>query len=247
MLMKLDDANSFRPDPPDGRQRLFPRYWWATGVMAIVLVVAGGLLLQTPLGVAMWSLAVGLILSLAATDDDAMRSSVRVDLVAFGAAVPVLVLQLFFAGLSWPSAFMSAVVVYVLVNAVSGAMRGLVMCRIPDHVARGVMLIVGMVWLAWPMVFANVLVGESWETTVDWLVSLSPPFVLNMLLEPGDPWSHRPLAYRLMRLGQDVNFAMPTTSLWCIAIHLPLLVFNWFMAMRGASTFFAKRGIIDPM
>jgi len=227
------------------------------GIFAVMLVSVGGAMLGTPLGLAMWALVVCVILVAACEHEHGLRSAVDVGSVATGAGLVVLGLPVVFAEVSWANSALSGLVVWCFALGVAGVVRGLMIAGVGASVARASVarvsvaramgVVIAVVWLGWPIFLAKVLVGEGSEGVVDWLVKLHPPMVLNMLLEPGDPWSHRPTAYGQMRLGQDVSYAMPTTAAWCVLLHLSLSAAVWFNVIRGAMTWVAKRGKSAPM
>ena len=41
-----------------------------------------------------------------------------------------------------------------------------------------------------------------------------------LLRSTGTPWSVSPLAYKWTNIGDDVPYRLPTTVLWCVALHL---------------------------
>jgi hypothetical protein len=76
-----------------------------------------------------------------------------------------------------------------------------------------------MAWLAWPILLAGVR-AEQAERLAAILVPIHPPMALNGLLRDLGAWTHQPASYRLMSLGQDVPYALPTSAWPCVFAHL---------------------------
>ncbi len=210
-----------------------------SGAIAGVSLIAGALVLQNMLATALWAMV---ILSLFANDASARAQrtqSVSVILVVVISMGVMLAMR----DLSIGDALRVLFVVMTFGLAVLG------ISRVVRH--AGIASVIAILWLTWPMWTARIIVGMEWELVVDRMVSISSPFVLNMLIEPGDVLTHRPLAYRYLTLGQDTSYAMPTTIAWCIAFQLlvasPVIVELVWGVIRGAMTARAKPGIIGPM
>ncbi|HMO25814.1 MAG TPA: hypothetical protein PKB10_06050 [Tepidisphaeraceae bacterium] len=70
----------------------------------------------------------------------------------------------------------------------------------------------GLAFLSWPIWLATWR-GEHAERFAAYATTIHPVFALNALLPDLGTWTHLPLSYQLMSLGQDVPF-MPPATLW---------------------------------
>ncbi len=103
------------------------------------------------------------------------------------------------------------VVLAVLTTQV-GTVRLARQCRITPTVAAGISVVVGVLWLTWPL----------WLTTAPPLVvKLHPLLAINGLLAADlGIWTECPAAYRVMTLGQDVPYSLPPSPYPCVLFHL---------------------------
>jgi hypothetical protein len=79
--------------------------------------------------------------------------------------------------------------------------------------ASAIVVVMALLWLSWPV----------WLWQVDWpiLVKVHPLFAINGMLSNLGVWPERPIAYQhLMRLGQDIPYALPRNIAPAVAIHL---------------------------
>ncbi len=72
------------------------------------------------------------------------------------------------------------------------------------------------------------------------LIEVHAGMVGSSLMTPDAPWSHRPRAYRMMSLGQDVPYRLPTSIWQPIALHTGVAL-GCFSFSRST-----KRGTRDP-
>ncbi len=94
----------------------------------------------------------------------------------------------------------------------------------------GVMILLGMVWLTWPMWSARAGASQRWT---DYAVAMSPVFAINASISPTDAITHRPTAYEISSLGQDTSYAMPKSAWPCVGFHLAVACSVW--AVDGAA------------
>lgn len=71
-------------------------------------------------------------------------------------------------------------------------------------------------------------------------MKIGPLFAINGNIDPTDAFTHRPLAYRLMNLGQDVFYEMPRSILPCVLVHvasgLPGILLRVLPSRRNAAS-----------
>lgn len=129
------------------------------------------------------------------------------------ACVPVLLAALMAAGVG--SALVAASIAFSLL----GMLLLFTHFRLPAAFAIGLLLLQSALFLTWPIWSSSLLVRFESQPLVDLLVMIGPLFAINGSIDPTDPFTHRPLAYRLMNLGQDVPYEMPH-SIWpCVLVH----------------------------
>ncbi len=102
-------------------------------------------------------------------------------------------------------------------------------CRATANTASALSTVLGAAWLSWPLWLRH---------APPLLVRLHPLLNVNgLLVDQFGVWTEQPLAYRVMVLGQDVPYALPTSPWACIAAHVGLasavLVVGW--TGRGSS------------
>lgn len=101
--------------------------------------------------------------------------------------------------------------------AVAGTTVALCAIGLPPAVAQQCVLVVGCVWLSWPVPLTSWL--HQIEPAVDTMVALHPAFAINGSIESLPPWTEMPMMYRLTVLGQDVPYRMPRTVWPCVLTH----------------------------
>jgi hypothetical protein len=208
-------------------------------ITAAVLVSYGYWFVQDAIGRGFWSVGcVTMLLVLAwecersAPSAQEARES-RLDWRAYvTACVVVSAISVYGAG------FAAACVVGSIAFSLLGALMLLVSLRIAGPIAIGMLLVQSVLFLTWPVWAANLLTTFESQWLVDLLVKVGPFFAINGAIDPTDAFTHRPLAYRLMNLGQDIPYEMPR-SIWpCVLLHvsagLPGMIL-WFLRARRRS------------
>ncbi len=191
---------------------------------------AGWWITSDPIGRAMWGVAcVVLLLPISySAESESIRTIARsrVDGLAYtlasGAAVLMVALM---------SGFHAAFVVAAIAISLIGGLLLLARIGVPTALGIGWLLVQSVLFLAWPIWAANLLVKFDSQSLVDLLVKVGPIFAINGSIDPTDAFTHRPLAYRLMNLGQDIPYEMPRTIWPCVLVHLaaglPGMVVSW--------------------
>jgi hypothetical protein len=212
---------------------LISRAELATALLAGTALAALGMWLTSDaLARAMWAVfSIVFLLPLAAggllADGPSHPGSAptsRLDLYFLGTA-PVLLATLFAGGI------LSTAVVLSLIASLAGLLALFVRVGIRSTFAVGVILVQSALFLTWPVWASHLLLKFDSQPLVDLLVRVGPLFALNAAIDPTDPFTHRPLAYTLMNLGQDIPYAMPSTIWPCVILHvaagLPGLWLAW--------------------
>jgi hypothetical protein len=93
---------------------------------------------------------------------------------------------------------------YVL--ALAGVARLFAALRVPRPPAAGLTILLGLLWLTWPVWLSPWLR----QSMADWLVPCNPIFAVNSVLKHLGTWDRAPLAYRVLTvLNQDVPYRLP--------------------------------------
>jgi hypothetical protein len=123
----------------------------------------------------------------------------------------------------------------LVLASVCSAIAGLIQMGI----SPGIVVIVGIAWLTWPIWLSVSLPGRQ----PDLSVLFHPLFATNHVLEHLGIWTEQQGAYGLTNLGQDVQYQMPASAWPAILFHLGIAGVAWV-----AATFIAPRSInqIDP-
>ena len=133
------------------------------------------------------------------------------------------------------AAFTAGAIAALVIAAVASSMIGLVMfltaIRLPTRFAIALVIVQSILLLSWPVWAAQVLLHVNTDRWLQWLINLSPTFALNAQIAPSDPFTHRPLMYRLANLGQDISYAMPGSAWPSIVLHTAI-AFVGFAAGR---------------
>ncbi len=177
----------------------------------LLLAAVGGVATDDPIGRGFWGVvSIVLLLPMAAS----IGVSRRVDFVSYAlACVPIVGFVTCESGVS--PAIVVAAVAFSLIGLLALADR----LRIPGAFAIGVLIVQSALVLTWPIWAAKLLLKFDSQWLVDLLVKIGPLFAINASLDPTDAFTHRPLAYRLMNLGQDIPYTMPM-SIWpCVIVH----------------------------
>jgi hypothetical protein len=111
-----------------------------------------------------------------------------------------------------------ALLAYVL--ALCGLCSLLVALRVNNVIAAATLVVLGMLWLTWPVWLSHALLRPAGDALVAWLVPAHPLFAINAVLIQFDTWDRHPLAYsRLTVLNQDVFYSLPQGVLWTTLLH----------------------------
>jgi hypothetical protein len=89
-----------------------------------------------------------------------------------------------------------------------------------DALASAAVTLLAFAWLSWPIWLAPALRSEWGADVVAWLTPIYPPLVFQSVAPQLGDFTHGPLSYALMNLGQDVPYALPTSVWWCAAVHV---------------------------
>jgi hypothetical protein len=195
--------------------------------VALALIGIGRAAVIEPLGLALWCVVVAWLcvpLMWDASGVDASRYAVVLAVVTIGAMA--------FAG------FIPALIVAAVALSMMGGVLLLAALRVPAAVAIGMVLVSTAIAFGWPVWAATFLTRVNTDPWLQWLVNVSPAFALNAALSPEDPLTHRPLAYQLMNLGQDVMYSMPASAWPCVVLHGAVGVVGvggWWVVSRRSS------------
>jgi hypothetical protein len=122
------------------------------------------------------------------------------------------------------------VVFTAYVFALAGLVSLLQRARFPEPLAAGVVVLIGLLWLTWPVWMSPWLTQRS----VNWLVPANPVFAINSVLKHLGTWDHAPIAYRaLTNLNQDVPYQMPQTIFPATIVHLLIGTIAVIPALRN--------------
>ena len=107
-------------------------------------------------------------------------------------------------------------------HAFALATLAMLLCRIGVNVmvASALAVVVGLLWLTWPVWLAPYLSGDSGAAVVGWLAPAHPLIAINGVLQHLGVWGEQRLAYHLTNLGQDVPYEFPPTILPAMLAHV---------------------------
>lgn len=185
-------------------------------IAALVIGVFGYAFVSDEMGRAFWSVGCVVMLLVLAWDSSPNVSvERRVDWRSYlAASVVVFGLTVYGAGVD------AAIVVASVAISLLGMLMLLVRLRVPCSFAIGLLLVQSVLFLTWPIWAASLLIQFDAQPLVDLLVKVGPLFAINGAIDPTDAFTHRPLAYRLMNLGQDIPYEMPN-SIWpSVLLHV---------------------------
>jgi hypothetical protein len=114
--------------------------------------------------------------------------------------------------------------------AISGIALALARAKLRAVFAAAMAILVGLAWLAWPVWLSSALVRGGFSGTVQHLVWLHPPLVINGILTGEPAWTERSLAYHLTDLNQDVPIRLPANAAVCLAVHGVVGLILWWFA-----------------
>jgi hypothetical protein len=92
----------------------------------------------------------------------------------------------------------------------------------------GLITIVALAWLTWPIWLAHNLPESNGQQISDALVAAHPLLTMNERLLDRGVWTERPITYRATALGQDLAYSPPSApwifSLICAGLALPAII-----------------------
>ena len=122
--------------------------------------------------------------------------------------------------------------------AIGGIALALARLKLPPVFAASLAILLGLAWLSWPVWLSTALVRGGLSWTVQHLVWLHPPLVINGILTAEPAWTERSLAYHLTDLNQDVPIQLPANAGACLAVHGVLGLILWWMGFGGRASAF---------
>jgi hypothetical protein len=100
----------------------------------------------------------------------------------------------------------------------------------------GLVTIVALAWLSWPIWLAHNLPESNGQQISDTLVAAHPLLTMNERLLDRGVWTERPLTYRTTALGQDLAYSPPMMPwicwITCFCLVLPVIVVDSLEAFR---------------
>jgi hypothetical protein len=175
--------------------------WWATGAgLGLFLGAILLLTLYTP------------PLALSQRSDRAWIAALG---AAIGASI-VLGVSIAPADVDAGECLRCALVLAAYAFALSGFAITLATIRFPAPVAGGITVVIGLLWLAWPVWLSPWMT----QSRADWLTPANPLLAVNGVIAHLGSWDHAPIAYRsLTVLNQDVPYRLPKTIMPAVVLH----------------------------
>jgi hypothetical protein len=103
----------------------------------------------------------------------------------------------------------------------------------PGVFAAGAAIVLGVVWLGWPVWLSGHLVNAGKTGVIRELVAVHPPLAINGILTNEPAWTERTLAYQLTDLNQDVAIQLPSGPGACDAVYGGGAIVLWTVAAIG--------------
>lgn len=155
----------------------------------------------------------------------------------FGAALVLLLAGWLGRVMSFPQGLLCLGVILTLSVAMVGGIECLVRLRVARSVAAAMMLVLGVLWLSWPVWMGPLLAsdhltaGQS-QQVVSILVPAHPLLSINGVLIHRGVWNEQSgVAYQLTNLAQDIPYAMPRGASACMGLHGLIAAGFWLLAM----------------
>jgi hypothetical protein len=148
----------------------------------------------------------------------AVRSALAVVVVAAVASAVWLIAVFQSPATIWQWMQLSAVLVAYAMS-LGGIARAASRTRVPKITASALSIVIGFLWLTWPIWLAPQLAKSNSTQLANLLVAVHPPLVANGVLSAEEPWTEKPLAYRLTNLNQDIAISLPRTAWACFGFH----------------------------
>ncbi len=137
--------------------------------------------------------------------------------------------------------FASSLVMIAYAAALVGLSAALRLATRSAIVSAALSVIVGLVWLTWPIWASRMWNGGASEAAVARGVVCHPALAINGQVSRGlGNWTEQPIAYHLTELSQIVNFILPRTVWPCVLLHgligaSLLILAQWVESRRVAS------------
>ena len=119
--------------------------------------------------------------------------------------------------LQWLTAY-AVLVVWGL--ALAGLVLALKRGGIAPVGAAAIAVVIGLVWLTWPVWLAAAVRSQEGTRLAAWLVPAHPLLALNGALGNHGIWLQQSVIYRHVTLGQDAAYSLPRSILPCVVVHL---------------------------
>jgi hypothetical protein len=132
----------------------------------------------------------------------------------------------------------SCLVIIAYAAALAGLSVTLRLATRSAIVSAALSVVVGLVWLTWPIWASRTWNGGASEAAVARGVVCHPALAINGQMSRGlGNWTEQPVAYHLTELSQSVNFILPRTIWPCLLLHGLigagfLILAHWLEARR---------------
>jgi len=146
---------------------------------------------------------------------DARRSWIAAAaiVVGMGAVWAIAILPADISTLEWLACCL-VLASYIL--ALAGIANLFVAARLSRSLAAGLTILLGLLWLTWPVWLSPWLT----QPMSDWLVPANPIFATNAVLKHLGTWDRAPLAYRALTvLNQDIPYRLPGSIAGACVAH----------------------------
>jgi hypothetical protein len=191
-------------------------------------------------------LAVPIIVTLLAPPLTVAEGSTANRLIVLGAIVGPLCLfwlpAIFHGDVRFAEWLASCLVMIAYAAALAGLSAALCLATRSAIVSAALSVIVGLVWLTWPIWASRTWNAGASEAAVARGVVCHPALAINGQVSRGlGNWTEQPVAYHLTELSQSVNFILPRTVWPCVLLHgligaSFLILAQWAEARRVPSS-----------
>jgi hypothetical protein len=114
----------------------------------------------------------------------------------------------------------SCLVMIAYAAALTGLSAALHLATRSAIVSAALSVVVGLVWLTWPIWASRTWNGGASEVAVARGVVCHPALAINGQVSRGlGNWTEQPVAYHLTELSQSVNFILPRAVWPCVLLH----------------------------
>jgi hypothetical protein len=214
------------------RPKIYLRIVLAPAPLGAALFATGSVMLHETLGIALWSIVAVIVLLPLELEKHVARASLRESSVipnreTLGHDRYIAACLFVVLGVGIVAGWKAGTVIAAVAASLAGGVQILRSLRVPTTLAITMTMIGASLSFSRPFWAAGLLMTHDLGTWLQQLVSISPAFALNESIAPDAPLTHRPLAYRLMNLGQDVSYAMPTSAWPCVLLHAAVGFAGW--------------------